>query len=254
MFNFKSVHMKNMKNVVFTDRSANSVDILFKDIRKYDVLSDEEQDDLLECISKGNECARVKLINSNLRMVVSKAKQYAWCGMAQEDLFQVGFMGLIEAVNRFDPSKCTVKCAGFRAYALHWIDGELMKATKEHTRNTPKISIEGMAFTNEDRDISVEETISSGCEDHADWNIRYEQAMQKMKAEVEKVFCKEAADFWEDCIEMKELGYTMTDVAKKYHLTTEYAERRLDSIQQMLRESYQDQIADRPLLYHRLAS
>lgn len=95
--------MKNMKNVVFTDRSANSVDILFKDIRKYDVLSDEEQDDLLELISKGDERARVKLINSNLRMVVSKAKQYAWCGMAQEDLFQVGFMGLIEAVNRFDP-------------------------------------------------------------------------------------------------------------------------------------------------------
>ena len=246
--------MKNMKNVVFTDRSANSVDILFKDIRKYDVLSDEEQDDLLECISKGDECARVELINSNLRMVVSKAKQYAWCGMAQEDLFQVGFMGLIEAVNRFDPSKCTVKCAGFRAYALHWIDGELMKATKEHTRNTPQASLVDKAFPNKDCDTTVGETISAGNEDHADWGIRYEQAKQTMKAKVEKAFCKEAADFWEDCIEMKELGYTMTDVAKKYHLTTEYAERRLDSIQQMLRESYQDQIADRPLLYHRLAS
>lgn len=230
--------MKNMKNVVFTDRSANSVDILFKDIREYNVLSDEEQDDLLERMSKGDKRAREILINSNLRLVVSKAKQYDWCGMAQEDLFQVGFMGLIEAVNRFDPSKCTSKCAGFRAYALHWIDGELMKATKEYTRNTPKDSLEDKAFHNEDGDLTVGETMNSGSEDHADWDIRYEQAKQIMKAKVEKAFYKEAADFWEDCVEMKELGYTMTDVAKKYHLTTEYAERLLNSIHQMLRESY----------------
>ena len=82
--------MKNQKSVVFTDRSDNSINILFKDIRKYPLLKDDEEKELLDRLSKGNMKAREKLINSNLRLVMSMAKQYAWTGMPQGDLFQFG--------------------------------------------------------------------------------------------------------------------------------------------------------------------
>lgn len=246
--------MKNMKNVVFTDRSANSVDILFKDVRKYDVLSDEEMNDLLDRMSNGDKQARVKLINSNLRLVVNKAKQYTWCGMAQEDLFQVGFVGLIEAVNRFDASKCTSKCVSFRAYAVQWVDCELKKATKEFTRNTPQTSVDEQAFPNEGCDVTVVDMMSSGCEDHADWGIRCGEAWQEMLDKVEQAFCKKDAALWEDYLEKDEMGYTMTDLAKSHHMKVEFAERKIEAIKQMLREAYQDRIASRPLLYHRMAS
>ena len=92
--------MKNQKNVVFTDRSDNSINILFKDIRKYPLLKDDEEKELLDRLSKGNMKAREKLINSNLRLVMSMAKQYTWSGISQGDLFQFGTIGLIASLRR----------------------------------------------------------------------------------------------------------------------------------------------------------
>ena len=232
--------MEKHKSIVFTDRSANSVDILFKDIRKYDVLSDEEQDDLLERMSNGDKQARVKLINSNLRLVVNKAKKYSRYGMAQEDLFQVGFVGLVEAVNRFDASKCTSKCVSFRAYALLWIDCELKKATKEFTRNTPQTSIDGQAFPGEECDVTMVDMMSSGSKSHADWVIRCREAWQEMLDKVEQAFTKKDAALWVDYLEKDEKGYTMTDFAKSHHMKVEFAERKIESIKQMLKEAYQE--------------
>lgn len=246
--------MEKHKSIVFTDRSANSVDILFKDIRKYDVLSDEDLNDLLDRMSNGDKQAREILINSNLRLVVNKAKQYAWCGMAQEDLFQVGFVGLVEAVNRFDASKCTSKCASFRAYALQWVDCELRKATKEFTRNTPMASIDDQAFLGEDCDVTLVDMMSSDSKGHADWGIRCEEVWQEMLDKVEQAFCKKDAALWEDYLEKDEMGYTMTDLARSHHMKVEFAERKIEAIRKMLKEAYQDRIASRPLLYHRMAS
>ena len=82
--------MNNHKNIVFLDRSAQSMDILLKDIRRYEVLTAEKEKALLQRMSQGDKKARKQLINSNLRFVLSRAKQYAWSGVSQLDLFQAG--------------------------------------------------------------------------------------------------------------------------------------------------------------------
>ncbi len=217
--------MKNQKNVVFTDCSDNSINILFKDIRKYPVLKDEEEKDVLDRLSKGDMKAREKLINSNLRLVMSKAKQYAWTGMSQGDLFQFGVIGLTEAVDKFDPEKGNC----FIAYAVYWIDCELKKAVTEHIKQT-HVSLEDKAYPDEDSTCTLADLISAGSEYNADWGIRSEQAIDSMKAKVKSKFFPQAADLWADYVMMKAQGYALHDIAQKYKLTEEMVKSLIKDI------------------------
>jgi RNA polymerase sigma factor (sigma-70 family) len=221
--------MKNQKNVVFTDRSDNSINILFKDIRKYPLLKDDEEKELLDRLSKGNMKAREKLINSNLRLVMSMAKQYAWTGMSQGDLFQFGAIGLTEAVNRYDPEKGNC----FLAYAIYWIDCELKKAVTEHIKQT-HVSLGDKAYPDEDSTCTLADLISAGSEYNADWNIRCEQAIDSMKAKVKSKFFPQAADLWVDYVMMKAQGYALHDIAQKYKLTEEIVKSLIKDINHFL--------------------
>ena len=225
--------MKNKKNVVFTDRSNNCMNILLKEIRKYRVLDDKEENDLLERVVIGDKRARDLLINSNLRWVFSKAKQYTWSGMTQLDLFQTGSMGLTAAVDKYDPKKG--EC--FRAYALSCVEGELLNAVRAHTR-WHKLSLEDPAFAGDDCKLTLEDVLPSGHQDYADWDARYESDFNAMKAKVKMAFFADAADLWADYILMTEKGYTLSDVAKKYHVTEEMAKKKIKEINQWLSERY----------------
>ena len=208
--------MKNSKNVVFIDRSVNSINILMKDIRKYEVLTNEEERTLLDNMRKGNKAAREKLINSNLRFVITKAKEYLWSGVAFEDLFQAGTIGLMEAVDRYDVSKDVT----LLSYAVYWIESELLKTVKEHKRYSCNKSLEDkLPADNDSRRLL--DVMSSGREDGADWNIRYALAMKAIKAQVKQAFFPEAADLWEDYLIMREQGYCVADVAKKHNVPEE---------------------------------
>ena len=218
--------MKNHKSVVFTDRSVMSVDLLLKDIKMYPILSQEEEYTLWEKMREGSNNARQQLINSNLRFVFSRAKRYLWSGIAQEDLFQLGSIGLMEAVDKFDATK-GVKLILF---AVHYIDGEIQKAVTAHMRYTCSASLDDAAFADEDCTMTLGEMVSSGCQDHADWDVRYDSALKAMKAQVKEDFFEEAANLWGDYLTMKELGYTLGDVAKKHHVTTEWAKEIIGKI------------------------
>lgn len=221
--------MKNQKNVVFTDRSDNSINILFKDIRKYPVLKGDEEKDALERMTNGDMRSRELLINSNLRLVMSMAKQYTWSGISQGDLFQFGTIGLIQAVNKYDSSKSNC----FIAYAMIWIDCELKKAVTEHMRQTHE-SLEEKAFDRDDCTCTLADVISAGSEHNADWNIRYEQAIDSMKAKVKSKFFPQAADLWADYVMMKAQGYALHDIAQKYKLTEEKVRSLIKDINQSL--------------------
>lgn len=218
--------MKNHKSVVFTDRSVMSVDLLLKDIRKYPILSQEEEYALWEQMRDGSERARNKLINSNLRYVFSRAKRYQWSGIPTGDLFQLGSIGLMEAVDKFDATK-DVKLILF---AVRYIDGEIIKEVTKHQKFAHNASLSDAAFKDEDCKLTMEDVLSSGCQDYADWDIRYDSAFKAAKARIKKVFFPEAADLWGDYITMKELGYTLSDVAKKHHVTTEWAKELIGKI------------------------
>ncbi len=92
-------------------------------------ISDEEKERLQNFVIEGKD-ARDTLIESNLRLVVSIAKKYTGRGMQFQDLIQEGNMGLMKAVNKFDPTK------GFKfsTYATWWIRQAITRAIADQAR------------------------------------------------------------------------------------------------------------------------
>ena len=97
--------MKNSKRVIFTDRSVLSVNLLLKDIKKFPLLTADDEYDLCQRMQKGSRSAREQLINCNMRFVVSIAKKYLWSGVPFEDLITCGAIGLTLAADRFDATR-----------------------------------------------------------------------------------------------------------------------------------------------------
>jgi RNA polymerase primary sigma factor len=106
-----------------------SLDAFLKAISKIPLLTREEELEYAKKAKAGDKKALKKLIESNLRFVVSVAKKYLGCGLPLHDLIAEGLLGLIEAARRFDPDK-GVK---FISYAVWWIRQSIMQALAQQT-------------------------------------------------------------------------------------------------------------------------
>lgn len=106
------------------DRTKDLVSLYLKDIRKYEILTKEEELRLLIAAKAGCEESKEKLILSNLRLVVNVAKKYTRKGLGLIDLISEGNFGLIHAIKKFDTDK------GFRfsTYAVWWIKQSITKS------------------------------------------------------------------------------------------------------------------------------
>lgn len=105
------------KKVIFTDYKDDLLNSYLKDISKYKVLDTSEVAILISRAQQGDEAARNKVITSNLRFVVTIAKQYQNRGVPLMDLIAAGTEGLIKSVDKFDTTRGTV----FLTYAGWWI-------------------------------------------------------------------------------------------------------------------------------------
>ena len=105
-------------------RSSSDIETYLSEISKYKLLTREEEYDLAKQIAEGSEAARQRMIESNLRLVVSIAKNYQERGLSFLDLIQEGNTGLIKAVKRFDPEH---GCK-FSTYASWWIKQSIRRA------------------------------------------------------------------------------------------------------------------------------
>ena len=101
-----------------------------KDINNIPMITHEEEAELAVKAQKGDKAARNKIINANLRFVVKVAKKYQNHGLELEDLISEGNIGLLTAIEKFDPSK------GFHfiSYAVWWINQAILKAVSEKSR------------------------------------------------------------------------------------------------------------------------
>lgn len=102
----------------------------FKDLRKTTLLTPEEETELAKQIKEGNQEAIEKLVNSNLKFVVSVAKDYQNQGLSLSDLISEGNYGLVKAATRFDHTR------GFRfiSYAVWWIKQSIIQSLNENAR------------------------------------------------------------------------------------------------------------------------
>ncbi len=106
------------------------VRIYLKEIGKVDLLSPEEEVMLADRMAQGDEMAKVRLAEANLRLVVSIAKRYVGRGMLFLDLIQEGNLGLIKAVEKFDHTKGYK----FSTYATWWIRQAITRAIADQAR------------------------------------------------------------------------------------------------------------------------
>lgn len=105
------------KKIIFTDRSDSLLTSYLKDISKYKILDSSEITSLIEQAQNGDKIAKDKVVKSNLRFVVTIAKQFQNRGIPLMDLISSGNEGLIKAVDKFD----TTKGVTFLSYAVWWI-------------------------------------------------------------------------------------------------------------------------------------
>jgi RNA polymerase primary sigma factor len=98
--------------------------LYLKDIKNIPLLTPQEEISLARRIRKGDAEARRKMIQANLRLVISIAKRYSYLGLPISDLIEEGNLGLMRAVKKFNPSK------GFRfsTYAAWWIKQYVLRA------------------------------------------------------------------------------------------------------------------------------
>ena len=125
---------------------VNSVKVYLKGISKYTLLTKEEEVELAKAAAKGNQAAKEKLINHNLRLVVSIAKRYMGHGLPLLDLIQEGNLGLMKAVERYDVNK------GFKfsTYATYWIKQAISRGLADQARNI-RIPVHMITFMSEIR-------------------------------------------------------------------------------------------------------
>lgn len=118
----------NRKYVNFDDE--NSLSKYFKDLKKSILLTPEEEVILAKKIQEGDEMAITKLVNANLKFVVSIAKDYQNQGLPLADIISEGNYGLIKAAMKFDHTR------GFRfiSYAVWWIKQSIIQSLNENAR------------------------------------------------------------------------------------------------------------------------
>ena len=142
---FKIIEEEELKSIGVDD----TVRLYLREIGKIPLLTHEEEISLAKRVAVGEEEAKHKLINSNLRLVVSIAKKYTGRGMLFLDLIQEGNLGLIRAVEKFDHTK------GFKfsTYATWWIRQAITRAIADQAR-TIRIPVHMVETINKMRKVT----------------------------------------------------------------------------------------------------
>jgi RNA polymerase primary sigma factor len=121
--------MRSLKiSAGITNRETFSLQKYLHEVSKLQMINPKEEEELTQKIKAGDYRAMQKLVNANLRFVISVAKQYQYQGLPLPDLINEGNIGLIKAAQRFDETR------GFKfiSYAVWWILQNIIQAIAEH--------------------------------------------------------------------------------------------------------------------------
>lgn len=141
----------------------NKVEICGVDTSKLPILSTEEKNELLVKVKNGDKNARTELINGNLRLVLSVIRRFFNKGENADDLFQIGCVGLIKAIDNFEIEQNVQ----FSTYAVPMIIGEVKRYIRDNNSIRVSRSIKELAYKimaekenflkNNDREPTIEE-------------------------------------------------------------------------------------------------
>jgi RNA polymerase primary sigma factor len=126
----RDVHAAPRAETEASTGTLDSLEVFFRQARVHPLLTAAEEVELSQRIERGDLAAKERMINSNLRLVVSQARRYQGHGLPMEDLVQEGMLGLIRAVEKFDWRR------GFKfsTYGTLWIRQAIQRGLQNHGR------------------------------------------------------------------------------------------------------------------------
>lgn len=197
-------------------------------------LSGKEEAELLEKMASGDETARKKLIEHNLRLVAHITKKYYCSGADPDDLISIGTIGLIKAVSSFCPEK------GIRlaTYAARCIENEILMYFRGAKKTAQDVYISDPIDTDKDGNtLTLGDVITDGSDITEDIDI-------KIKSEKLKGYLKDTLTPRELMIIRLRYGlgggkeYTQREVAKKLGISRSYVSRIEKKALEKLRERF----------------
>ena len=142
-------------------------------------LSREEEMELVDKATNGDEMAKNKLIEHNLRLVVFLSKKYENTGLDLEDLVSIGTIGLIKGINTYKLDK-NIKLA---TYASRCIDNEILMFLRKNKKRKSEVSFEdNLSFDSEGNELHLEDilgtesdVVTKGIENETDKGLLYQE-------------------------------------------------------------------------------
>ncbi|MCX8103690.1 MAG: sigma-70 family RNA polymerase sigma factor, partial [Candidatus Bipolaricaulota bacterium] len=122
-----------MRESVRRRQGEEGLEAYLREIGRYPLLSAEEERRVARRVACGDSRARERLITANLRLVISVAQRYRHLGIPLMDLIQEGNLGLMTAVDKFDPALGYK----FSTYATWWIRQAILRALVKYVRPVP---------------------------------------------------------------------------------------------------------------------
>ena len=170
-----------------TNRESASLDKYLQEIGRQDLISVDEEVELAQRIHQGDQQALDKLVNANLRFVVSVAKQYQNQGLSLSDLINEGNVGLIKAAQKFDETR------GFKfiSYAVWWSRQSILQAIAEQS-NMVRVPLNQAGLLNrtskaQSRFEQLHERRASAEELAAELDLPIEKVVETMKINTRSV-------------------------------------------------------------------
>ena len=199
----------------------NKVDFIGSADKLPEPLSREEEQEYVKRSMNGDEMARSKLIEHNLRLVVFLAKKYENTGVDLEDLVSIGSVGLIKGVNTYKLDK-NIKLA---TYASRCIDNEILMFLRKNKRRKGEISFEdNLSFDSDGNELHLEDVLGTdsdivtrGLEKEIEKKILYEE-IEKLSSRDKKIMILRYGLFGHE--EM-----TQKDVAEMLGISQSYISR-----------------------------
>ena len=184
-------------------------------------LSKEEEDNLVEMITKGNMSARNKLIEHNLRLVVFLAKKYENTNVDLEDLVSIGSIGLIKGVNTFKGDK-NIKLA---TYCSRCIDNEILMFLRKNKKTKADISFEeSLSFDGDGNELHLEDILGTDSDivtkpldDEIDKKMLQDELVKLSPRDKEIITLRYGLDGVDEM--------TQKDVAEKLNISQSYISR-----------------------------
>ena len=167
------------------------ISIYYREIRKYQPLTQEQEQQLTTLVKQGDKQARKTLIEHNLRLVTHIAQEYYHPQIELLDLIQEGNIGLIEAVDRFDPELGY----NFSTFAVWWIRKMILlylgKDEDKVSLDLPIIETTGEIVHLGDTIIDEENQIGGQSCEQQGARLEHEQSMQQMRERMAKLPMRE---------------------------------------------------------------